>query len=148
MRRALLLAGIAAGAVALFTTVSYTYYQNQQTHSVVAFKTKLADLTYCRTGYDIASSMPHYQSRFAESSAEKIDLLKKSDELLARKDHLDRLLDQHIAKAKDLPVFDPATLVKEVQWKAELAVVNTAGWVEEPKDFLDHLDLRCEPYIN
>jgi len=147
MRRALLFAGIAAGAVALFTTISYTHTQQKRVDSVIAFKTKLADLTFCRTGYDIASSLPHYKSRFAESFSERIDLLKQSDELAARKDHLDRLLTSHIAKAKDLPVVDHIALVKEIQWQAELDAVKTAGWVEEPEDFLDHLETRCEQYI-
>lgn len=148
MRRAFLLAGIAAGAVALFTTVSVTAAYRQATQ-IESFKTKLADLTFCRTGYDIASSRPHYIARFTADPQEKSDLLELSEVLNSRKEQLDKLIADHLKEAKDLPLdaHERHTLVEQTKWEAELEAVHTAGWVEEPEAFLDHLLERCEPYI-
>jgi hypothetical protein len=149
MRRAFLLAGIAAGAVALFTTVSVTV-SARQASQIQTFKTKLADLTFCRTGYDIASSRPHYIARFTEDAQEKADLIELSDVLLERKEQLDQLISDHLKEAKDLPLdaYERSLLVEKTTWEAELDAVHTAGWVQEPEAFLDHLLERCEPYIN
>lgn len=149
MRRAFLLVGIAASATALFTTVSYATDRRSKTVAVREYKEKLADLTFCRTGYEIASSKTHFLAG-AEQGEYKEALLEMSDDMRIKQRELDRLISEHLAEAKDLPMEaeDRALMLEKVQWDAEVEAVQTAGWVEEPDDFLDHIEERCQPYLN
>lgn len=149
MRRAFLLAGIAAGAVALFTT-GQVVAANSRANQIQTFKTKLADLTFCRTGFEIMSSRPHFMAQFVRNPEAKADLLEYSDELNAKKDQLDVLIAQTIKEARDLPLDanERFALIEKTKWDAELDAVHTAGWVEEPVAFLDHITELSEPYLN
>ena len=149
MRRAFLFAGIAAGAVALFTTGSVVA-ASVRTSRIETFKNKLADLQFCRTGYEIASSRPHYIARFVGNAEAKADLLEFSDEMNTLKEQVDVLIAEHIRDAKDLHLDSEErnALIEKTKWDAELDAVHTAGWVEEPEVFLDHLNERCEQYLN
>ena len=149
MRRAFLLAGIAAGAVALFTT-GQVVASSQRSTKIETFKTRLADLTFCRTGFEIMSSRPHYMARFVDDAAAKAELLKFSDEMNSKKEQLDGLIADTIKEARDLPLDSEErnALIEKTRWDAELDAVHTTGWVEEPKSFLDHINERCEPYSN
>jgi hypothetical protein len=148
MRRAILLAGITTGIAALFTTVSYAQTQRQKTVAVREFKAKLADLTFCRTGYEIAASRSHYIAGTAAGGYREA-FLEYSDELEAKRKELDSMIAEHLREAKDLPMdaTDRTLMIEKVQWDAEVEAVQIAGWVEEPDEFLDHLEERCQPYI-
>lgn len=150
MRRAFLLAGIAAGAVALFTTGSLVAANARSTNRIETFKTRLADLTFARTGFEIMSSRPHYMARFVENAAVKADLLEISDQMDAKKEQLDILIAETIKEARDLPLdsAERTALIEKTKWDAEVDAVHTAGWVEEPEAFLDHINELADPYLN
>lgn len=150
MRRAFLFAGIAAGAVALFTTGSMVVAAGSRQTRIETFKTRLADLTFARTGFEIMSSRPHYVARFVTNPEAKADLLEFSDEMNAKKDQLDVLIAETIKEAKDLPLDseDRVALIEKTRWDAEVEAVQTAGWIEEPEDFLDHINELADPYLN
>lgn len=149
MRRAILLAGIATGFTALFTTVTYAHAQRQKTAVVREYKTKLADLAFCRTGYEIAASRSHYIAGTSAGGYREA-FLEYSDELDAKRKELDSMISDHLKEANELPLdaADRAMMLEKVQWDAEVEAVQIAGMVEEPDDFLDHLEERCSPYIN
>jgi len=134
MRRAFLLASIATGISALFTTVTYAHNARQRTVAVREYKEKLADLAFCKTGYEIAASQRHYHHDVVQFN----EMTKKLKELA-------KLLDDHISQANNLPI-EPSE-VEKVKWEAQVEVVHIAQETEEP-EFLDQLEERCQPYIN
>lgn len=148
MRRAFLLASIAAGAVALFTTVQVTAAARQD-RRIESFKSKLSDLTFCRTGFEIASSRPHYMARFAKNPETKAELLQESDALEAKRGQMDQLISDHIKEADDLDLdtTELTLFIEMIQREAELKAVHVAGWVEKPEVFLDHITELSEPYL-
>lgn len=150
MRRAFLLAGIAAGAIALFTTGSMVAANARSASRIETFKVKLADLTFARTGFEIMSSRPHYMARFVENAEAKADLLELSSEMNSRKEQLDVLIAETIKEARDLPLDtnERNALIEKTCWDAEVDAVHVAGWVEEPEVFLDHINEIAEPYLN
>jgi hypothetical protein len=146
MRRSILLGGIAIGSLLLFTT-SALYVQGDKVEN---FKTKLADLTFCKTAFDIAQSRPHYLASQTTDPKQKQILIKLSDELFAKKAKIEKLLAAHMKKADKLPLDadDTMELVDSTVWQAELEAVQIAKAAEEPEDFLSHLSERCDPYVN
>jgi hypothetical protein len=147
MRRSYLIASL-AGAIALFTTGSLVVVSNRAS-KIESFKTKLSELTFCKTAYEIASSHPSYISRFVEDERTKEELLKESELLNSKKEKIDLLIDQHIKEAAELPLDDISvrTLIDKTTWDAELEAVQAAGWVEEHEAFLDQIDEICKPYF-
>lgn len=149
MRRAYLLASIAAGAVALFTTVQVTAAVRQD-RKIETFKHRLADLTFCRTGFEIASSRPHYMARFAKNPEVKAELIHESDVLEAKKDQMDQLISDHIKEGDDLDLdtTELTLFIEMIQREAEQKAVHVAGWVEKPEVFLDHITEVSDNYLN
>lgn len=149
MRRSFLFASIAAGAIALFTTGSVVVATNRAT-KIETFKSKLADLTFCRTAFEIASSHPSYITRFIDDEKTKEELIEESDALDSKKAQIDILIIEHIEEARDLPLDESerVALIEKVTWDAELEAVQAAGWVEKPEAFLDHINEICEPYLS
>lgn len=139
MRRAILLAGIASGITALFTTVTFAHTQRQKTEAVREYKEKLADLAFCRIGYEIAASKRHYHGDYQGYR-----------KITSRLREINQLIDSHIKEAEDLPLdnVDTALMLEKVQWEAQVEAVHVADSIEEPAEFLDQIAERCEPYIN
>lgn len=147
MRRSFLLASIAAGAVALFTSGTVAVATSRAI-KIETFKTKLAELAFCKTGYEIASSHPHYAARFANAKAKSV-LIKESDQLNAKKEQLELLIEEHIKEAEDLHLNEQErqTLIDSTTSDAEMDAVKVALELEEPATFLDHINELCEPYL-
>jgi hypothetical protein len=149
MRRSIIYAGIAAGVLTLFTTGSVVA-AHQRASKIESFKTRLADLTFCKTAYEILASKPHYQARFARDPGVKNQLLRSSDLMNSKKEHLDLLISQTLDQAYKLPLdsSELASLVDEIVWDAESDAVKEAVMIEEPILFLDHVNDRCGQYIS
>ena len=147
MRRSFLLASIAAGAVALFTSVTVAVATSRAI-KIESFKSKLADLAFCKTGYEIASSHPHYAARFADTKAKAL-LIEESDQLNAKKEQLEILIEEHIKEAEDLHLNEQErqTLIDSTTTDAEMDAVEAALELEEPETFLDYINELCEPYL-
>jgi len=146
MTRFYLLAGIAAAA--LFTSGSMVV-SNNRSNKIDEFKSKLSDLAFCRTAFEIASSHPSYASRFVSTKEAKEKLIAESNTFDAKRLQIESLISEHLESANDLPL-DPKKrleLIEKVIWDADLQAVQETGWVEEPEKFLDRIDEICQSYI-
>jgi len=150
MRRAYLLAGIAAGAVLVFTTAAtVASVPLNRASRLSRHMDKVQHVAYCRMGYEIASSFPSYASRTAISYAAKKTLLNRSDELFAQHEHLGELL-RGTFKAEALKLgmdeFSYENVLAKFEAKAEVEAVVSFQSVNSTNEFIDKLDETCATY--
>jgi len=149
MRRAFLFAGIAAGALLVFTTAATVASPLSRNAKLARHMDKVQSVAYCRVGYEIASSFPSYASRHAVGKAKR-QLISQSDKLNDQKEVLGDLLrgafkTEAINLGMDGQSYDD--LLSKMEAKAEVDAVISFQSVEEPNEFLNKLDEVCAPYI-
>ena len=151
MRRAYLLAGIAAGTIVLFTTAATVASASlSKPARLERHMNKVQAIAYCQKGYEIASSFPSYASRTSSTEFEKQRLLNESMKLDARQGHLGDLLRgafkvQAIKLGMDEFSYD--NVLAKFEAKGEIQAVQAFQLVGEPTEFLDQLDSTCAPYV-
>lgn len=152
MRRAYLLAGIAAGAVIVFTTAaSMAFVPMSKSARLERHMDKVQDVAFCKVGYQVASSFPSYASRSAKTLEIKLALQSRSDELFEQHEHLGGLLRGAFkteAVKLGMDEFSYENVLAKFEAKAEMDAVGALQSADTPGEFLDKLDEVCAPYIN
>lgn len=151
MRRAFLFAGIATGALLVFTTAATVASPMSRSAKLDRHMNKVHEVAFCRVGYEIASSFPSYASRNAVGVEAKRQLVSQSDKLNTQKEILGDLL-QGAFKTEAMKLgmdeFSYENVLAKFEAKAEMEAVLSFQSVEEPNEFLNRLDEVCAPYIN
>lgn len=150
MRRALLLAGIAAGAILLFTASSSAKNSASQA-ALSQHIAKVKDLAFCQKAYEIASSFPSYAAGKTVVISDRIRLLKRSDELQAKGEILSRRLEGDIkSQAVNLGMdqFTYDRLLADSRAKGELEAVLTFEQTDKPQEVISQLDVVCQQHLN
>ena len=148
MRRAFLFAGIAAGAVALFTSATFVPFPSK-TSRINAHLEKVREVAFCQKGYEIASSFPSYESRQASSNYVKALLVQQADQLEAKSKHLDELLNTDLkqeAQELGLGSFEYETKLATIRLEAEREAVMAFQQTDDKHEIIGQLDELSKPF--
>lgn len=148
IRTVLIAVGISASIFMISTSLVET--QSTKAAKIQNFRKKLYDIAFCQKGYEISSSFPSYGSRKAPTLKDRLILEEEADLLQAKSEKLEKLFDGSLrdeAENNGIESFDFGFMVREIKEKAEREAIMIFQQVEDPNEFLDHLDLVCSSHL-